>query len=110
MAVNELTMSVATSGYVSYLRSYPTYIDARVLAATTNEEVTIPSGATKVIFSANADFYCNPNSGTAAIPAADVTDGTGSEINPIGYSNLTPGGSFGLIAPAATIVTMAFYL
>lgn len=108
MAVNELKMSVTNGGYVSYLRNAPSYIDARSLAATTNETVTIPALATKVIFSANGDFYANPNSGTAAVPG-DVTDGTASELNPIGYSNLVAGGTFGLIAPVATIVTMAFY-
>ena len=109
MAVNALTMSVNNSGYVTYLRQAPTYINARVLAATTNESVTIPTGATQVVFSANGDFYVNPNSGTAAVPSDDVTDGSGSELNPVGYSGLVAGSTFGIIAPAATNVTMAFY-
>ena len=109
MPANRLLLSVNTTGYVTYLRNAPTYIDARVLAASTNETVTIPADATQVIFSANADFYVNPNSGTAAVPAGDVTDGTGSELNPVGYSGLLAGGTFGIISPVAATITMAFY-
>lgn len=108
MAVSRFTLVQNPDGYQTFLRSAPGYIDARSLAATTNETVTIPTGATKVIFSANGDFYVNPNSGTAAVPG-DVTDGSASEMNPAGYADLTPGGTFGIIAPAATVVTLAFY-
>lgn len=108
MAVNALILSTNTTGYVTYLRSAPGYIDARLLAASTNETVTVPTDATQVVFSANADFYVNPNSGTAAVPS-DVTDGTASEMNPVGYSGLSAGGTFGIISPVACRVTMAFY-
>lgn len=87
---------------------YPLYVDARVLAANTAETVTIPSNAKYVVFSATpALFYVNYQ-GTAAAPAADVTDGTGSELNPdVRYLGALT--NFSIVAPATTIVTMCFY-
>src|SRR5207249_10304100 len=58
--------------------SAPLYVDARDLAASTNETHTVPTGADYVIFSADGDFYAKPN-GAAAVPS-DVTDGTASEL------------------------------
>jgi len=91
------------------------YIDNRVLAATTAESHTVPTDtdsglkARYVLFSANGDFWCKMG-GTAAIPAADVTDGSGSEVNPA--LRKIPDGitSIGLIAPSACVVTMQFFL
>ena len=55
---------------------------SRALAvAGTAESITVPAGAKYAVFSASADFACNPT-GTAAIPT-DVTDGTGSFVNPL---------------------------
>jgi len=87
---------------------YPLYVDARVLAANTAETVTIPSNAKYVVFSATpALFYVNYQ-GTAAAPAADVVDGTASELNPdVRY--LGGLANFSIVAPATTIVTMLFY-
>ncbi len=85
------------------------YIDVAVLAADTKEDFTVPANATKVLFSANGDFYCQiGSSASAAIAAADVTDGSGSELNPVAREVL-PAETISLIAPAACMVTMAFY-
>lgn len=94
------------------------WIDARVLAANVAESHTVPSytdsaGATKyasyVVFSANADFYAKVGA-AAAVPAADVTDGTGSELNPT-IRFLAGATAIGVITAAAggAIVTMMFY-
>ncbi len=87
------------------------YIDARVLAAATAERHQIPTGAKYVVFAADATFYARfgDSSVTAAVPAADVTDGTGSMVNP--EAREIPSGvtHISLIASAATVVTMAFY-
>jgi len=95
------------------------YVDVRVLAANTAERHTLPTEANFVSFSANADFYARfgDNTVVAAIAGADVTDGTGSMMNP-GIRQLPLAGTplaevfthVSLIAPAATIVTMEFYL
>lgn len=87
------------------------YIDVRVLAAATAERHTIPSGAKYVVFSADGPFYAKfGDSGvTAAIAAADVTDGTGSTVNP--EAREIPSGvtHISLIAVAATVVSLSFY-
>lgn len=83
------------------------HIDARVLAANTAEAHTVPTGATHVVFSGTADFYVNYG-GTAAVPAADVTNGSASELNPMAREirGIT---SLGLISASTCIVTMCFY-
>lgn len=87
------------------------YIDVRVLAAATAERHTIPTGAKYVVFSADATFYARFGdvTVTAAVAAADVTDGTGSMVNP--EAREIPSGvtHISLIASAATVVTMSFY-
>lgn len=100
----------APSGVSSsaYLRVMPTYTDVRVLGAASNEDHTVPTGSRWVIFSANCSEWYAKRGGTAAVPAADVTDGTGSTLNPSGFdvNGIT---TIGLIAPAACKITMDFY-
>jgi len=82
-------------------------INNRVLAAGVAESDTVPAGATMVLFSATGNFYCKIND-TAAIPGADVTDGSGSELNPSGRI-VAAADTISLIAPADCIVTLAYY-
>lgn len=83
------------------------YIDVRVLASNVAETVTVPTGAAFVVFNSTTNFYANAN-GTAAVPAADVTNGTGSELNPASryVANVS---TFSVIAPTDSIITMAWY-
>lgn len=86
-----------------------TYVDARVLAANTNETHTVPTGANFVIFSANSDFYASYDGDDAVVPGADVTNGTSNELNPtVRYIQGVT--EIDLISPTACIVTMAFYV
>jgi len=98
--------------YTGLGMGYSNYIDTRVLATgSTAERHTVPSGAKKVFFSATGNFYAKfgGNSVTAAVPAADVTDGSGSELNPT-LRTIDDAGYISLVAPTdGTIVTMAFY-
>lgn len=52
------------------------FVDNRVLAGA-NEDHTVPTGAAYVIITATANIFVK-NGGTAADPAADVTNGSGS--------------------------------
>lgn len=107
MALNELRkISDQGRGDLDAI-PFPTYVDARALGIAINEDHTIPTGAKYVIFSATADFYAKIG-GTAAIPV-DVTDGSGSELNPIVRHISDSATTIGLIAPAACEVTMSFY-
>ena len=91
----------------TFIRTSPGYIDARVLAANVAETYTLTTGAQRCLFSADGNFYARPNA-TAAVPAADVSDGTASELNPTSWyvGNLT---TIGLISTAATVVTISCY-
>lgn len=105
--MNALTLKRGANGEQTFARSVPRYIDARVLAANTAESHTVPTGAKFVLFGSDGDFYARPNA-TAAVPSADVTDGSGSEINPVAW-DLTGVTTISLIAAAARVVTLAFY-
>lgn len=107
-AANTFNVNPAPSGMVSAIRIAPTYVDARVLAANVAETHTVPTGAGWVLFAANCNFYAKTGA-SAAVPAADVTDGSASELNPAAWQ--LPGGTtqITLIAPTACVVTMAFY-
>ncbi len=81
------------------------------LAASTAESITIPSGATHVVFSGSGDFYMKFN-GTATVPG-DTTDGTAAELNPtvrrLSLGDGTAVTGISVIAPSACIVTAMFF-
>ena len=54
---------------------------ARVLSAGVAESIAVPTGAYYVLFTANTDF-CVSYTGTAAFPAADVTNGSACDYAP----------------------------
>ena len=78
-----------------------------VLAANVMETITVPDGAAVVLFSADGDFWCRFHS-NVAVPAADVLDGSGGELNPDkrvvrGVSEIK------LIADAPRKISLSFY-
>lgn len=83
------------------------HVDARVLAAGVAESHVVPRGARYVLFSANTDFYAKFD-GTAAVPAADVTDGSASVLNP-GLRGISGVATIGLISSSICVVTMEFF-
>lgn len=115
MAVNSVKVFKDVYGGLAPILNAPEYINARVLATGgTAEDFTVPAGADLVVFSATDIFYALPN-GTAAAPAADVTNGSGSFLNPTAWL-LTPRTSgtaistISVVSPNnGTIVTAAFY-
>lgn len=68
----------------THIRSAPTYVQARVLAANVAESITLPAGTKIAVFSATCNFYASTTV-PATVPAADVTDGTASELNPAAW-------------------------
>ena len=109
-AQNSLQIGRANDNIASYLRIAPTFIDARVLAASANESHTVPTNARWVIFSSNCAAFYAKTGGTATVPAGDVTDGSASELNPAGWLLATTTTSIGLISPTACTITMSWYL
>lgn len=98
----------ALKGYPTYIRGAPSYVDVRVLGAAANEDHTVPAGANAVIFSSNCAAFYAKIGGTAAVPAADVTNGSGSELNPAAWY-VGSATTIGLISPGACIITMSWY-
>jgi len=89
------------------------HVDYRVLEANVAEDAPVPTGADVVVFSCvdaagnPASFYANC-AAACAIPAVDIVNGSGPELNPT--QRYIPGvTAISLKAPAACIVMMAFY-
>ncbi len=106
-APSELNLLATANGPHIYARSKPQHVNAVVLAAATADTNAVPSGARFVFFAATGDFYARPD-GAVAVPAANVTDGTGGELNPTLWAvhDVT---NIAVIAPTATKVTMSYY-
>lgn len=103
-------LEVVNAGMNAYALRQSNWIDARVLGIATAETFQAPAGARYALFAANGDFYCKTATAStaAAVPAADVTDGTASELNPamryIGELEF-----ISLISPAACVVTIQYF-
>lgn len=106
-ALNYLFGRAMTSGDKAFARATGGYIDNRVLGVATVESHTPPVGANFVVFGATGDFWARANA-DPAVPAADVTDGTGSELNPVIWI-LDGVVTIRLISAAAQTISMSFY-
>jgi len=83
------------------------YINNYVLVADEHKSITVPTGSKFVLFCANADIWVKIG-GTAKIPIVDITDGTGSELNP-DTRYLDDATTIGIISENATKVVAMFY-
>lgn len=83
------------------------YVNASVLAAGVAEVITIPTDAQTVLFSSTGNFYANSNA-AASVPAADITDGTSSILNPSGWV-VEAADTIGIIASDDCVVTLEFF-
>lgn len=112
-------MSTHISNYLSEFRQNPAgrmdyfirptdYIDCLVLAANVAETWTKPSSIEFILINGTVAFYYKKD-GTAAVPAADVTDGSGSFLNPE-QLDVRETTTLGLIAPTDGVVTIAGYI
>lgn len=63
------------------------YVDNKVLGAGVAEDITKPAGYNSCIITPNADIWMR-RGGAAAVPVADVADGTGSILIPAGQSRI----------------------
>lgn len=93
----------------SFALGAPTYVDNIVLVANTAQTITVPTGATVGIFSANGDFYVNWTT-AASVPSVNVTGGGGQELNPTVRYLARVTGSISMVAPAGTIVSIAWFV
>ena len=84
------------------------YVDDFVLAANVAETVTVPSLAQLMNVRSDVDLWTRTG-GTASVPAADVTDGTGSALN-VGVRLVYPGQTFSIVAGATCHVSIEWFL
>ena len=106
----KLPDGTATKDLVVGLIPQSDTIYAVVLAASTSQQIAIPAGANKVLFSVNAgiDFYMLFANAAISVPVGNITDGTAPELNPL--LRICSGKSFvSLIAASNCVITMAFY-
>lgn len=89
------------------------HVDARVMAADTAETLSVPTGAKYVMFgcvdgSGNAVSFYADFSATAAEPAADITDGSGAELNPY-IRAIGAATTISVLCPSTCILTAQYY-
>lgn len=111
MAVTQPLVVERRQGVVAIpLLPFPTYVHHRTV--TTAETETVPAGATRVFVTADADAWLSD--GTAAVPAGDVTDGTGSFLLKAGVCRgffVTPGQTISAISASGTAhISFEYYL
>lgn len=84
--------------------------DAKVLAAGVAESYTLPTDPAGkgivLFFASTGSFWINDTSATAAEPAADITDGSASELNPTVRYYPPSITSISLISTAGCIVSI----
>lgn len=89
---------------------YPSdHVNTAVFSGAGAKSISVPAGARFVVFAASGDFYAAYD-GAAAVPSADISDGSGSELNPT-QRELPDGiATIGLAVDAACTITLGFYL
>lgn len=103
---NFVIKSDRNGDFPSWLTRQSDTVNAKVLAANVAESETVPADAGMVFFSCTGNYYVNTR-GTAVIPT-DITNGSASELNPVGYI-VSAGETISVIAPAACTLTIAYY-
>lgn len=106
-----LLSPITGNGNVLPIVEVSTYIDYSVLGVATNESRTVPTGVQWCLVTPSTDTYVKRGA-AAAVPAADITDGSGSVYIPAGASRLVrvlAGSSLQMISPAASVVQLEWY-
>jgi len=115
MALTTTNNSLEVKDNNTFALTAPKSINAYVLTSNTAYDVTVSAltdaggkEAMIVDFSANQDFYVLWGSTGAAVPAANILDGTSPELNPStrAIRGVT---TFSIVSPVGCIVTMKIY-
>lgn len=85
----------------------PSYVNNYHFAGAGTATVNWPAGASVAHISGTVDFYANAG-GAAAVPGADITDGTASRYNPA-FIERGEDGTFGLAVSAAGEICVEFF-
>jgi hypothetical protein len=98
---------VRQMGVPLFVRSAPAYVDAAYFAAPGNSDVAVPAGSKFVLYAGTVNFWVK-RGGSAAVPSGNISDGSGSELNPTGHE-LSEVSTLGIAVGAAGHVTLTFY-
>jgi hypothetical protein len=113
-------VSIRTSEWASdksFALRGKTFTVCKVLVANTEATLAIPTfndvtgtarRPLKAVFSANCDFWANYDISIAAIPSADITDGTAPEFKPT-VRLIDDVTTLHLMAPANCLVSILFF-
>lgn len=104
--MKQMNIAVGSDGESTLSAPTSTDINGRALLANVAESITVPSGARFALFNATADFYAK-YTGTAAV-ISDITNGTGSELNPT-VRTLVATDTISVISAEVCKVTVCFY-
>ena len=105
--LNAIAYRSGANADLIFARSKPSFVNAAVLSAGAEAALAVPEGASVCIFSSDGDYYVRPDA-AAAIPAANVADGTAPELNPAQW-DVRDVQSLHIIAPEDAVVTLSFY-
>ncbi len=83
------------------------YVNRMDLVANTAQTETIPTGAMYVNMNCTGQYYVN-FTGTATVPAGNITNGTGSALS-VGARYIGGLTSFSVISPVACTITFEYY-
>ena len=100
--LNKLAFTVDSVGNNTFVRIPALHIENLELVGGVPVTFDAPEGTTSLLFSANGEYWVNPNGSTAAVCAG------GSELNPMGYqiSNET---RISIIAPEDVKMSICCY-
>jgi hypothetical protein len=107
MAINRMWNYTRKQGTPLFIRHAPEYVDVAHFSGAGSQDIDVPTGAKFVLFAGTTNFWVKPG-GSAAVPSGDITDGSGSELNPSGYE-LSDISTLGIAVGAAGHVTCTFY-
>lgn len=106
--MKSLTINRGANGENTYAIPASSFVNSYELSAGTAETVTIPTGASVVMFSALDNFFVHYDT-VAALPGGDVTDGTAAELNPT-VRDIAEFTTISIVSPTSSNqVTVSFY-
>lgn len=105
--MKNLVQRLDHNGNPVFAVDFPDHVNT-VVAGPTAKSVTVPTGAQYVTLSATGDYAADAYK-TAVLYTSDISDGTGSEMNPA-VRDCKGLASISVIAPVAdTYITLSFY-
>ena len=110
MTTQVFGLAIDTNGNNTLVPPLASYVTAHVYAGAGSKNITVPANAAFAIVGQNnaAGFYVKNGSG-AAVPAADVTDGTAASAKRATFTIPAGVTTISIAVDAATIITIEWF-